>query len=43
MRYHGHGHSYEGNHLNLAGLKFSGSVHYYHGMKHDGMQAEKVL
>lgn len=43
MRYHGYSHSREANCLTWAGLKFRGSVCYYHGRKHDDMQADTVL
>ena len=42
-RYHDKGHSYKRKHLIGAGLQFGGSVHFHHGGKHDGMQADMVL
>ena len=36
-------HDHEGKHLVGAGLQFRGLVHYHHGGKHDGTQADMVL
>ena len=41
--HHDYGNSYKGNHLIGAGLQFSGLVHYPHGGKHSGTQADVVL
>jgi hypothetical protein len=38
-----HDHSYKGKHLIGVGLPFRGLVHYRHGGKHRGMQADVVL
>ena len=43
-RHHGHhGNSYKGKHLIGADLQFRGLVHYPHGGKHGGMQADMML
>ena len=42
-RHHDHGNSYKGKHLIEAGFQFRGLVHYYHGRKHGGTKADKLL
>lgn len=43
MKKHNHRNSYKEKHLTRADLLFRGSVHYCHGWKHGGMQADLVL
>jgi hypothetical protein len=40
-RYHDHGNSYKGKHLNWDWLR--DLVHYHHVKKHDSRQADMVL
>ena len=42
-RDHSHSNSYKGKHLIGAGLQFGGLVHYCHGKKHGGREADTVL
>jgi hypothetical protein len=42
-RHHDRGNSSKGKHLIGASLQFRGLVHYHHGGKHGGMQADTVL
>jgi hypothetical protein len=42
-RHHDRGNSYKGKHLIGAGLQFGGLVHYHHGRRDGGTQADIVL
>jgi len=42
-RHHDHCNSYKGKHLIVAGLQCRDLVHFCHGGKHGGMQADMVL
>ena len=41
-RHHDHSNSYKGKYL-IGAYSFRGLVHYYHGGKHDSVQADMVL
>ena len=41
-RHHDHGNSYKRKRLAGTGLQFRGLVHYHHGRKHSGTQADMV-